>query len=60
MLGNFFEPSEGKKNERFVRRHVGNLGEVIEHEKEAWEQMIGEIETLLGNIVSLIKTGPKS
>ena len=60
MLGNCFKHSEGKTNQRFVDKYGGSLGEVIEYEKETWEQMIGDTETLLREIVSRLKTEPKT
>lgn len=60
MLGNCFKHSEGKTNERFVRKYGGNLGESIEYESESWEEMIAETETFLSEVIGLLKTDPHS
>lgn len=60
MLGNCFKHSEGKTNERFVKKYGGDLGETIEYESEHWEEMIAETETLLSEVIGLLKTDPDS
>jgi hypothetical protein len=52
MLGNCFKHSEGRRNERFVEKYGGTLGEEIEYEKEDWPGMIGDTRTLLAEIVA--------
>jgi hypothetical protein len=56
LLGNCFKHTEGKTNQRFVDKYGGSVGETIEYEKETWEQMIGDTETLLREVVSRLKT----
>lgn len=60
MLGNCFKHSEGRKDQRFVKKFGGEHGESIEYEKENWAEMIADTETLLSQIISRFKVEPNS
>jgi hypothetical protein len=51
MLGNCFKHTEGKRNDFFVEKFGGVVGEEIEYEKERWPSMIADTKTLLSEII---------
>jgi hypothetical protein len=60
LLGNCFKHSESQKNDRFVEKFGGTVGEEIEYEKENWPSLIEETRTLLLQITRLGTCGYQS